>query len=159
MREVKERLEAELKALEHEFRVELPREIQTARAMGDLRENAEYQAALERQTYVKARIGQLRERLATLMSINLSQLPRDRVGLGSKVTLLDLDSDQEVRYELVFPEIADLERGLISVASPIGSSLLNRREGDEVKIVTPSGTKRFEVLALVTIHAAAGGGS
>ena len=159
MREVKDSLESELKALEHEFRVELPREIQTARAMGDLRENAEYQAALERQTYVKARIGQLRERLATLLSINLSQLQRDRVGLGSKVTLLDLDSDLEVRYELVFPEIADLERGLISVASPIGSSLLNRREGDQVKIETPSGTRRFEELELVTIHAATGSGS
>ncbi len=132
--------------------MELPREIKTAVAMGDLRENAEYHAALERQSFVKARIGQLRERLSALNTLNLSQLPRDRVGLGSKVTLLDLDSDQEVRYELVFPELADLSTGLISVASPIGKSLLNRQEGDEVSITTPSGQKRFELLGVVTLH-------
>ncbi len=153
MREIKERLSAELKALEHEFRVELPREIKTAVAMGDLRENAEYHAALERQAYVKARIGQLRERLALLSTLNLSLLPHDRVGLGSRVTLLDLDTENEVRYELVFPEAADLTKGMISVASPIGKSLLNKKEGDEVTIATPAGQKRFELLTLLTIHA------
>lgn len=153
MREITDLLTEELRALEHEFRVELPKEIKTAVAMGDLRENAEYHAALERQAYVKARIGQLRERLASLHTLNLNQLPLDRVGLGSKVTLLDLDTDAEVAYELVFPEVADLEKGLISVASPIGKSLLNRQEGDEVTIRTPSGERRFELLELVTAHA------
>jgi transcription elongation factor GreA len=152
MREIKERLTSELKLLEHEFRVELPREIKTAVSMGDLRENAEYHAALERQTYVRARIGQLRERLASLNSLNLGQVPRDRVGLGSRVTLRDSDRDKEVCYELVFPEIADLERGLISVASPIGRSLLGKRPGDEVQIETPAGAKRFEILDLETVH-------
>lgn len=156
MREIRERLDSELKALEREFRVELPREIKTAVAMGDLRENAEYHAALERQRYVKARIGQLRERLASLNSLNMGQLPRDRVGLGSKVTLLDLDNDTEVNYQLVFAEIADLDAGGVSIASPIGKSLLGKREGDEVTIRTPSGIRRFELLRLVTAHGSDG---
>jgi len=152
MQEIKDRLTAELRALEHEFRVELPREIKTAVAMGDLRENAEYHAALERQAYVKARIGQLRERLGTLNTIDLSQLPKDRAGLGSRVLLLDQDTETEVRYELVFPEVADLQTGLISIASPIGKSLVGRQAGDEVTITTPSGEKRFELLELETAH-------
>jgi transcription elongation factor GreA len=152
MHKIKELLDTELRTLEHEFRVELPKEIKTAVAMGDLRENAEYKAALERQSYVKARIGQLRERLAALHTLNLDLVPRDRVGLGAHVKLLDLDQDAEVAYELVFPELADLARGLISIASPIGKSLLNRQVGDEVTIRTPAGQKRFEVLELVTIH-------
>jgi transcription elongation factor GreA len=152
MREIKERMAAELKALEHELRVELPKEIGTAVAMGDLRENAEYKAALERQALVKARIGQLRERLATLNSMNLDQIPRDRAALGSTVTLLDLDSDTEVTYELVVPEVSDLERGLISAASPIGRSIVGSREGDELSIEVPSGRRRFEVLSLRTLH-------
>jgi transcription elongation factor GreA len=154
--EIKKRLATELKALEREFRIELPKEIKTAVAMGDLRENAEYHAALERQSYVKARIGQLRERLAALNSLSLDQLPRDRVGLGSKVTLLDLDNGTEVGYTLVVSEVADLGRGLISVASPIGSSLLNKQEGEEVTIRTPSGDRRFELLSLITAHGANG---
>jgi transcription elongation factor GreA len=152
MREIKERLNAELRALEHEFRVELPKEIKAAVAMGDLRENAEYKAALERQSFVKARIGQLRERLGTLNSINMSQLPRDRAGLGSRLRLLDLDSDQEISYRLVFAELADLKTGLISIASPIGKSLVGTKAGDEVKIRTPAGQRHFEVLDLVTAH-------
>ncbi|HKQ60551.1 MAG TPA: transcription elongation factor GreA [Candidatus Polarisedimenticolaceae bacterium] len=152
MREIKEKLEAELKTLEHELRIELPREIKTALAMGDLRENAEYHSALERQAYVKARIGQLRERLGELGMMNLDQLPHDRVGLGSSVTLLDLDSEEEVRYDLVVPELADLAKGLISVASPVGRGLLGRRPGDEVEVQIPAGKKRFELLALRTLH-------
>jgi len=157
MREIKDRLTAELKQLEYEFRVELPREIKTAVSMGDLRENAEYHAALERQTYVRARIGQLRERLAQLAAVNLGQVPRDRAALGSRVTLLDRDSGAEVRYELVFPELADADQGWISVASPIGKSLLNRRAGDEFAIDVPSGRKRFELVELETMHDREGG--
>jgi len=152
MREIKDRLNAELRALEHEYRIELPKEIKTAVAMGDLRENAEYKAALERQAYVRARIGQLRERLSTLESINMSQIPKDKASLGSRLTLLDLDSDEEITYELVFPELADLERGLLSIASPIGRSLQGSAEGDEITVQIPTGRRRFEVLELTTIH-------
>ena len=152
MQEIKQKLGDELKALEHEFRVELPKEIRTAVAMGDLRENSEYKAALERQAYVRARISQLRERLAAINTLSLNQIPTDKVGLGSTVTLLDLDSDEEITYQLVFSEVADLEKGLISVASPIGRSLMGRAEEDKVKVEIPSGTKRFEILELRTVH-------
>jgi transcription elongation factor GreA len=158
MKEIKTRLADELRALERELRVELPQEIRTAVAMGDLRENAEYRAALERQSFVKARIGQLRERLATISSIHLGQIPRDRVGLGSKVVLQDLDNGDEVNYQLVFPELADLDAGLISIASPIGRGLVGLREGDEAKVDVPSGRRRFEVVKLQTIHGESGDG-
>ncbi len=153
MEQIKAQLAAELKGLEREFRVELPREIKTAVAMGDLRENAEYHAALERQAFVRARIMQLRERLAVLHAINLDQVPRDRVGLGSTVKLLDLDNDREVNYVLVVPEMANPEKGQLSIASPIGKSLVGKREEDEITIDTPAGRKNFELLKLVTIHA------
>ena len=152
MKEARQRLEAELHQLERELRVELPQEIKKALAMGDLRENAEYHAALERQSFVKARIGQLRVRLTELGMINLAQVPKDRAGLGSSLTVLDLDQDVEITWELVVPEVADLERGLISIASPIGRGLVGKREGDEVVIDIPSGRRRFEVLELRTMH-------
>jgi transcription elongation factor GreA len=152
MQEIKAKLTAELKGLERELRVELPREIRTAVAMGDLSENAEYKAALERQAYVKARIAQLRDRLASLASTSLQQIPEDAVGLGSTVTLLDLDSDEELSYELVFPEVADSSNGMLSVASPIGRSLMGRREGDTFEVQIPSGRRRFELLELRTLH-------
>ncbi len=153
MEQIKAQLASELKSLEREFRVELPREIKTAVAMGDLRENAEYHAALERQGFVRARIMQLRERLGALNAINLDQIPRDRAGLGSSVKLLDLDNDREVNYELVVPEMANPEKGMLSIASPIGKSLVGKREEDEITIETPAGRKNFELLELVTIHA------
>lgn len=161
MREIRAKLETELRALERELAVELPREIKTAVAMGDLRENAEYQAALERQRYVKARIGQLRTRLGELGTLNFDRIPKDRIGLGSRVVLTDLDSDAEVRFELVIPELADLERGLVSVASPVGRGLLGRKEGEDVSITVPSGTKRYEILEVRTLHdrGEEGGGS
>jgi len=152
LKEARQRLEAELHQLERELRVELPQEIKKALAMGDLRENAEYHAALERQSFVKARIGQLRVRLTELGMINLAQVPKDRAGLGSSLTVLDLDQDVQITWELVVPEVADLERGLISIASPIGRGLVGKREGDEVVIDIPSGRRRFEVLELRTMH-------
>lgn len=152
MREVTDKLNGELKTLEHELRIELPKEIRAAVAMGDLSENAEYKSALERQAFVKARIAQLRERLASLSSVNMGQIPKDRIGLGSTVTLLDLDTDDEVTYELVFPELADLDKGLISTASPIGRGLVGKQEGDTLRIQIPSGQRRFEVLELRTLH-------
>src|SRR5512139_914583 len=152
MREIQRKLAEELKALEREFRVDIPREIKTAVAMGDLSENAEYKAALDRQQYVRARISQLRERLSELSSLNLDRVPRDRVGLGSTVVLLDMDTDGEVTYELVIPEASNPEAGLVSLASPIGKGLVGRREGDRVTIPIPSGQKRFEVVELRTLH-------
>ncbi len=152
MRDILEKLKRELNALEHEFRVELPKEIKTAVAMGDLRENAEYHAALERQAFVRARIGQLRERLGSLNSIKMDQMPRDRAALGSRLELLDLDTDEEITYQLVFPEVADLEKGLLSIASPIGKALVGLKEGDDVTVDIPSGARSFEVLSLKTVH-------
>jgi transcription elongation factor GreA len=152
MKLIREKLEGELKTLEYEFRIELPKEIGNAVAMGDLRENAEYKAALERQSYVRARIGQLRKRLVELSAINIGSIPKDRVALGSKVKLLNLDTDEEVTYQLVFPEVSDLDQGLISIASPVGKGLMGREEGDEVTVQIPSGVKRFEVLELRTLH-------
>jgi transcription elongation factor GreA len=152
VRKILDKLEKELGELEHEFRVELPREIKTAVAMGDLRENAEYHAALERQAFVRARISQLRERLGALNAISLDQVPRDRSAIGSRLELLDLDTDEEISYQLVFPEASDLDQGLLSIASPIGKALVGLKEGDEVKIEIPSGARNFEVLGLKTMH-------
>ena len=152
MQKVLDQLNDELKRLERELRIELPREIKAALAMGDLKENAEYHAALERKAYVKARIGQLRSRLSELGSVNLALIPRDRVSLGSRVELRDLDTDEEIRYELAVPEMAESGDGLISVASPIGKGLMGKKVGDEVIIRIPSGTKQFEILELSTVH-------
>ena len=152
MEAVRNRLIEELKGLERELRIELPKEIKAALAMGDLRENAEYHAALERQGFVRARIGQLKTRLGELGTMNLDNIPTDRVSLGTKLTLLDLDRDEEITYELVFPELADLTAGLVSIASPIGKGLVGKQAGDVVTIKIPSGQKRFEVLEFTTVH-------
>ena len=152
MKDVIDKLEGELRGLEHELRIELPKEISKAVAMGDLRENAEYAAALERQAYVKARVGQLRQRLSELSSMSLSQIPTDKVALGSRVLVLDLENDVETRYELVIPEMADLAKGLISVASPIGRCFMGASAGDEVEATTPVGRRSFEILELETVH-------
>ena len=152
MDEIKKRLQEEIKTLEYELKVELPKEILRAREHGDLRENAEYKAAKERQSFIDARIGQLKHRLAGLSMVNLEKIPKDKVGLGSTVHLRDSDSGEELVYELVTPEEADPSNGRISPSSPIGRALLNREEGDEVEVRAPSGTREFEVTRLVTIH-------
>jgi transcription elongation factor GreA len=152
MKAVRDKLEVELHALERELTIDLPREIKIAVAMGDLRENAEYHAALDRQRFVRARIGQLQRRLSELGTMNLDRIPKDRIGLGTTIVLVDLDGDVELTYELVIPELADLEKGLVSLASPIGQGLLNRKDGDTVVIEVPSGKKRFEILEIKTIH-------
>src|SRR5262245_21607769 len=161
IRELRKKLQDELKTLERELRHELPKEIKRALALGDLRENAEYHSALERQSYVKARIGQLRKRLSEIASFNYDAIPRDRVGLGSTVKLLDLDTDKELSYRIVMNDDADISDGKISVGSPIGRGLSGHKVGDEVKIAIPAGTKNFEIVELTTIHteeAAAGHG-
>jgi transcription elongation factor GreA len=152
MKAIRDKLEEELRDLERELTIELPREIKVAVAMGDLRENAEYHAALERQRFVRARIGQLQLRLSELATMNLDRIPKDRIGLGSTIVLVDLDGDVEITYQLVIPEMADLEKGLISSASPIGRGLMGRKDGDTVVIDVPSGKKRFDILEIKTIH-------
>ena len=152
MKAVRDKLEGELHALERELTIDLPREIKIAVAMGDLRENAEYHAALDRQRFVRARIGQLQRRLSEIGTMNMDRIPKDRVGLGSTIVLLDLDGDIEITYQLVIPEMADLEKGLISAASPIGRGLLGRKDGETVVIEIPSGKKRFDIVGIKTIH-------
>jgi transcription elongation factor GreA len=155
----KEKILAELRTLEYELNIELPRALRTAAALGDLSENAEYKSARERQDFVRARVRQLQQQLAKLSSIDVSRLPRDRASYGSTVVLRDIDRGNEVTYRLVSPEESDIEQGLISTSSPIGQSLLNKQEGDEVKVRTPAGLRSFEVISLMTIHDGAEGGA
>ena len=145
------RFEDEIHGLERELKTELPKEIQRARELGDLRENAEYQAALERQTIVKARIGMLRKRVSEVALMNLARIPTDRAAFGSTVHLREANGDALV-YQLVMAEDADATRGWISTASPIGRALLNKEVGDRVKVPTPGGTREFDIVKLVTIH-------
>ena len=150
--EVKQRLQSELDELESELRVHLPKEIKRALEFGDLRENAEYRAALDRQNVVKARIRELRQRISEVGSIDLSKIPRDRAGYGSTLVLHDTERGEEVTYRLVTPEESDPQAGLISTMSPVGRSLLGKEEGDEVKVSTPAGARTFEIKRLTTIH-------
>jgi transcription elongation factor GreA len=152
MEEVKKKLNEELEKLEEELHFTLPREIQKAREFGDLRENAEYKAALERQSVVSARIAQLRQRLSEVDSIDLSKIPTDRVAYGSEVVLYDLDRDEKIKYKLVTSEESDPENGLISTVSPIGQALMGKEEGDEAQVKTPNGVRNFEIYRLKTIH-------
>lgn len=145
------RFDDEIGILERELKTELPKEIQRAREFGDLRENAEYQAAKERQTYVQARIAMLTRRRNEVALMNLDRVPHGKAGFGSTVTLREAGG-AEIVYQLVMPEDADAEKGLISTASPIGRALLNKEEGDEVTVTTPAGSRRFDVVKLVTIH-------
>jgi transcription elongation factor GreA len=146
------RLEKELKGLEKEYRVDLPKEIQRALQMGDLRENSEYHSALDRQQFVKARIGQVQKQLKELSMVSLSSLPKDRVALGSVVSLVEGGTGKALTYELVIPDMADFSKGLVSVTSPIGKALVGHRAGDEVTIKTPAGTHVYEIETLVTLH-------
>ena len=145
------KFEDEIQQLEKELKTELPQEIRRARELGDLRENAEYQAAKERQRLVESRISLLKKRVSEIALMNLDKLPRDKVGFGSTVHLKD-PNGQVTIYQLVMPEDADVEQGLISTASPIGRALINKEEGDEVNVSAPNGSKRFEVVKLLTIH-------
>ena len=152
LKKIKHKLQEEIKTLEHELGVELPREIAVARAHGDLSENAEYKYAKERQGYVNLKITHLKKRMGDLSMLNLTNIPTDRSGYGSRLTVLDLQRDTKIEYTLVSTEEADAERGLISTTSPIGKALLNRKVGDEIEVTTPAGKKEFEVVRLVTIH-------
>jgi len=149
---IREKLEEEVRTLEHELHHELPKELLKARAHGDLSENAEYKFAKERQGFLSARLGQLKKRLADVSMLNLENLPRDRAGYGSRVWLRDLQKSVELEYKLVTTEEADAAKGLISTTSPIGKALLGRRVGEEIEVQTPAGIKEFELVRLKTIH-------
>jgi transcription elongation factor GreA len=150
--DIKKKLQDEIVTLEYEMHVELPREILKARAHGDLKENAEYHAAKERQGMVNARINQLKQRLADISMIDFTKIPRDRVGLGSIVVVLDTKREEELTYHLVTVEEADAANGKVSTSSPIGRALLGKEVGDEVKVQSPGGVKELEILKLTTIH-------
>lgn len=150
--DVKQKLQAELDELETELRIHLPKEIKRAREFGDLRENSEYQTALQRQTMVKARIRELRQRMSEISSIDLSRIPRDKAAYGSTLVLYDAQRDEEVTYRLVTPEESNPSEGFISTVSPIGRSLMGKEEGDEVVVSIPSGSRRFEIRRLKTLH-------
>ena len=151
---VKERLirkfEDEIHALDRELKVELPREILRARELGDLRENAEYHAAKERQRLVESRISMLQKRVSEIALINVDRIPSDRAGFGSTLHVTERHGGKLV-FQLVMPEDAD-GKGLISTTSPIGRACLNREVGDTIKVVTPGGTREFEITKLLTIH-------
>jgi transcription elongation factor GreA len=150
--DIKKKLQDEIATLEYELRNELPKEILKARAHGDLSENAEYHAAKDRQGFVNARLHQLKKRLREMSMVDLSKIPRDRVGLGSTVVVLDVRKDEEITYQLVTIEDADAAQGKISTNSPIGRGLLGKEVGDAVKIQIPGGLKEYEILNLTTIH-------
>ena len=152
MFDVRKRLQEELNVIEHELRVDLPKEILKAREHGDLSENAEYKAAKERQAFLEGRKAQLQQRMAALSLINMEKIPTDRAAYGSKVVLYEYETGKEVEYQLVSAEESDIHRGLISITSPIGRSLIGKMEGDSIEIVTPSGRKDYEMRRLRTIH-------
>jgi transcription elongation factor GreA len=151
LRDVKQKLEEEMQRIEHELRVTLPKEIQAALGQGDLSENAEYESAKNRQSTLQARFAQIQKRLADLSRIDVADVPTDRAGLGSEVTVENLESGEEIRYTLVIPELADGNKSFVSMASPVGKALMNRRVGDTVTITIPRGTLEYEVRRIVTL--------
>ena len=153
---IKKKLQEEIAALEHELSHELPKELKKAVALGDLSENAEYHMAKQRQEFVKARLRQLGRRLADLSMVNMNNIPRDKIGLGSTVRVYDNTKEEEIEYKLVTSEESDVAAGKVSTTSPIGRALLNKKVGDTVTVVTPNGKRDLEVLTLSTIHDLAG---
>jgi transcription elongation factor GreA len=149
---IRRKLEDEISALEHELNHELPKELKKAVAMGDLSENAEYHMAKQRQEFVRARLGQLKKRMGELSLINMNNIPHDRVGLGSQVTVFDSTKNEEIVYELVTSEESDVAAGRISTTSPIGRCLMGKKAGDSAQVVTPSGKRELEILKLKTVH-------
>lgn len=145
------KFEDEIQILDRELKVELPKEILRARELGDLRENAEYHAAKERQRLVETRISMLQGRVAEISLINIDRIPTDRVGFGSTVEVTE-STGEKLTFQLVMPEDADATKGLISTTSPIGKAFLNKEAGDSVTVVTPGGKRQFDIDKLFTIH-------
>ncbi|HEU5401145.1 MAG TPA: transcription elongation factor GreA [Terriglobales bacterium] len=149
---IKKKLEEEISVLEHELNVELPRELKKAAALGDLSENAEYHMAKQRQEFVRARLGQLKKRMADLSLVNLANIPKDRAALGSTILVYDSTKEEKIEYKLVTSEETDVTKGLVSTTSPIGRALMGKRVGDVSTVITPNGNRELEVLKLSTIH-------
>ncbi len=145
------KFEEEIRALDRELKVELPREILRARDLGDLRENAEYHAAKERQRLVESRISMLQKRVSEIALLNVDRIPTDRAGFGSTLHVVE-STGVKMIFQLVMPEDADAVKGLISTTSPIGRAFLNKEEGDTIKVTTPGGMREFEIVKLLTIH-------
>jgi len=156
IKEMQDKLSKEIEELSYELNVTLPQAISQAVEMGDLRENAEYKAALERQQFVQARLGHLQKRMFQLGQLMHVEAPRDRVGLGSTVTVLDLETDEEETFMVVLSEMLDPDEGHISFQSPLGRALRDQQVGDEVKLRLPQGSRKLRVLKLRTIHEATG---
>ncbi len=149
---IKKKLQEEIESLEYELNHELPKELKKAVAMGDLSENAEYHMAKQRQEFVRARLGQLKKRMADLSLVNMSNIPRDRAALGSTVKVYDSTKEEEIEYKLVTSEESDVNNGKVSTSSPIGRALMGKKVGDSTVVVTPTGKRELEILALSTIH-------
>jgi transcription elongation factor GreA len=150
--EMREKLSREVDQLSHELNVLLPQAIAQAVALGDLRENSEYKSALERQQFVQARLGQLHQRLNQLTQLANAEAPTDRVGLGSRVTVLDLETNETDVYTVVLAEMMDIDAGHISLASPLGRALKGGKVGDEISLRIPTTTRKVRITELVTIH-------
>jgi transcription elongation factor GreA len=146
------KLEAELKVLKQALLVEIPKEIAHAASQGDLSENAEYEQALAKRDIYQNKVVAMEKRIAEVASLDINRLPKDKAAYGSRLTLLDLDTDKEVTYKLVLPEELGEHPEHLSISSPIGMALVGLEEGAEVKIKIPAGVKRFEVLSLLTVH-------
>jgi len=150
--ELKAKLGAEAEKLQHELNIILPAEIRRAVEMGDLKENSEYKAALERQQFVQARLGQLHQRLSKLSSIDITQIPSDKVGLGSEVEVEDVKTGIKEKYNMVFGDSVELEDGHVSMSSPIGLSLVGRSVGDSTLLKLPASVRKLKIVGLKTIH-------
>lgn len=154
---LKQKLNDEAEKLRHELNVTLPAEIRRAVEMGDLRENSEYKAALERQRLVQARLGQLGQRLSKLSQIDMTQIPRDKVGLGSKVIVEDQASKERETYHMVFGDSIEFEEGQVTMSSPIGRAMLGKAKGERVVLKLPDRTRTLVIKQVVTIHDATPG--
>src|SRR6476661_3855371 len=152
IREMREKLGREIDQLSHELNILLPQAIAQAVELGDLRENSEYKAALERQQFVQARLGQLRQRLSKLAQIDVAQIPHDKVGLGSRVIVKDSATGVEESYHLVFGDSVEFEEGQVTMSSPIGRALVGKAVGELVMLKLPTVTRRLEIIDLKTIH-------
>ncbi|MFZ0890462.1 MAG: transcription elongation factor GreA [Candidatus Binataceae bacterium] len=147
------RLRKEMENLRRELTVDLPKELERARAHGDLSENAEYAMAKQRQEFIRARLSNVEARIAELVMINLDAIPHDTVGLGSRVELENLDEGGKVEYEIVVPEEVDGSQNRISLSSPLGKALIGKAKDDDIEVQIPKGKRSYLITGLVTIHA------
>ena len=151
LEELKNKLGEEIERLTHELQVTLPEAIKKAVEHGDLRENSEYKSALERQQFVQARLNHLTRRAGELSKIDMSQVPTDRIGFGSRVTVVDMRTREEETYSLVFGDYIDIDSGQISVASPLGQALMGKKKGETVSLTLPRGERKLKIKSMTTL--------